>query len=177
MSGFKLGQKVRINTNGFTTFGVLRGDIGTIEGYDIIESKFKVSSTSLPLRNSFLKVKESELEPLNCSRPHAELIKAWADGAEIERYSIPLESWIKVDNPRFHEGREYRIKPEEPPKFDIANHEFEDLYLKYDGTGVNSDGIKCCWFATLNFSTYYLSKTDVVALAKHFELSVEDLSK
>ena len=42
---------------------------------------------------------------------HAELIKAWADGAEIQ-YQDFDGSW-KDDYPNWVEGTEYRIKPEE----------------------------------------------------------------
>lgn len=41
---------------------------------------------------------------------HAELIKAWADGAEIERYYVM--HWAPVDYPSWHPETEFRIKPE-----------------------------------------------------------------
>lgn len=51
---------------------------------------------------------------MNAPRKHAELIKAWADGAEIqarmqtgEWFDCPVPSWIPND--------EYRIKPEPGP--------------------------------------------------------------
>ena len=43
---------------------------------------------------------------------HAEIIKAWADGAEIQFLNCS-DNWIDVDNPRWHKEGEYRIKPEE----------------------------------------------------------------
>ena len=42
-------------------------------------------------------------------RPHAELIKAWADGAEIEHLSNGR--WIFINNPGWYNAHEYRIKP------------------------------------------------------------------
>ena len=55
---------------------------------------------------------------------HAELIKAWADGAEIEYRRLEswgMSDWEQMSNKLFvwHEGdvHEYRIKPE--PKPDI----------------------------------------------------------
>jgi hypothetical protein len=42
---------------------------------------------------------------------HAELIKAWADGAEIEIYEISLDQWIPCFCPSWVEGCKYRIKP------------------------------------------------------------------
>lgn len=45
---------------------------------------------------------------------HAELIKAWADGAEIQFYSKTQGRWEKANrNPEWFEDFEYRIKPEE----------------------------------------------------------------
>ena len=62
---------------------------------------------------------------------HAELIKAWADGAEIERKDIyckyqmnqdPIivnEHWIFEPNPNWSYMAEYRIKPDEPRPRDM----------------------------------------------------------
>ena len=48
---------------------------------------------------------------------HAELIKAWADGAEIEyRYEWNQE-WLSCGgHPDWFDNAEYRIKPEPKPK-------------------------------------------------------------
>ena len=50
---------------------------------------------------------------------HAELIKAWADGAEIEWvYATEGDGtklWVVVDNPAWNESHEYRIKHEPKP--------------------------------------------------------------
>jgi hypothetical protein len=45
---------------------------------------------------------------------HAELICAWADGAEIE-YKDYDGRWYVIKYPMWHDHTEYRIKPE-PPK-------------------------------------------------------------
>ena len=45
---------------------------------------------------------------------HAELIKAWADGAEIEAY-FGGGVWVYVENPKWQIGTTYRIKPETKP--------------------------------------------------------------
>lgn len=50
---------------------------------------------------------------------HAELIKAWADGAEIEYWSGTLYGWRPAYNPNWDEKTEYRIKPE--PKQDVVH--------------------------------------------------------
>ena len=41
---------------------------------------------------------------------HAELIKAWADGAEIEFWSTIDEKWYLADKPSWDENKKYRIK-------------------------------------------------------------------
>lgn len=44
---------------------------------------------------------------------HAEVIKAWADGAEIQVRSTPVSPWVDTDNPPFIECFEYRTKPQQ----------------------------------------------------------------
>lgn len=48
----------------------------------------------------------------NTLPPHAELIKAWADGAVIQ-YK-PMDNWIDVphNRPKWFTNTKYRIKPE-----------------------------------------------------------------
>lgn len=53
---------------------------------------------------------------------HAELIKAWADGAEIECKGLVTEEWYLDTCPTWNPVREYRIKPQEP-KPDVVVHE------------------------------------------------------
>ncbi len=57
----------------------------------------------------------------NVRRPHkhAKLIKAWADGAEIEVYQPAFGRWEEAE-PAWHTSFEYRIKPE--PKPDIIEY-------------------------------------------------------
>lgn len=50
---------------------------------------------------------------MNKPHKHAELIKAWADGAEIECRADASDLWEAVQNPRWVDLIEYRIKPEE----------------------------------------------------------------
>jgi hypothetical protein len=47
---------------------------------------------------------------------HAELIKAWADGAEIQvKYVCDTDHWEDRDNPLWLPEAQYRIKPEPKP--------------------------------------------------------------
>lgn len=43
---------------------------------------------------------------------HAELIKAWADGAEIEYFDPDAERWVKAIFPSWSTAVKYRIKQE-----------------------------------------------------------------
>lgn len=51
---------------------------------------------------------------------HAELIKAWADGAEIEWKYYDKAEWVLCKKPVWREQVEYRIKPE--PKPDVVRY-------------------------------------------------------
>jgi hypothetical protein len=48
---------------------------------------------------------------------HADLIKAWADGAEIEEWQEHLQAWETDKNPTWFTGQIYRIKPEPKPDY------------------------------------------------------------
>lgn len=62
---------------------------------------------------------------------HAEAIKAWADGAEIEYFSEVDKIWKPTTQPAWLEGSEYRIKPEPKP-----DREYIQYYLEYGDEGV-----------------------------------------
>lgn len=63
---------------------------------------------------------------------HADLIKAWADGAEIEVKSVHMD-WTPVSPyPSWALGFEYRIKPEQVyPKSSLSNQVLFNTYLGY----------------------------------------------
>jgi hypothetical protein len=67
---------------------------------------------------------------------HAELIKAWADGAQIQGKSEYVE-WHDLRHPSWDKSWQYRIKPEPTP----------DLYKYVDVRAVR-DGI-CQWTTCL----------------------------
>ena len=90
-------------------------------------------------------------------RKHAELIKAWADGAEIQYrdgsiYGMKGGEWFDCKYfPQFHEDGVYRIKPEPKPDevfyvsvdLDIAKgSELYSTYYKYvnDNLKLTFDG-------------------------------------
>lgn len=41
---------------------------------------------------------------------HAKLIKAWADGAKIQKFSKRSQRWEDTDNPSWGEDTEYRLR-------------------------------------------------------------------
>ena len=44
-------------------------------------------------------------------RKHAETIKKWADGAEVQIYSLSRGEWVDVAAPYWMDDANYRIKP------------------------------------------------------------------
>jgi len=60
---------------------------------------------------------------------HAEIIKAWADGA-IVQYSGIAGQWITLNDPCFSAEGAYRIKPE--PKPDVVRK----IELTFDDSGI-----------------------------------------
>lgn len=45
---------------------------------------------------------------------HADVIHAWAEGAEIEFKNSSVKEWTTENYPCWHDGNEYRIKPKKP---------------------------------------------------------------
>ena len=53
---------------------------------------------------------------------HADLIKAWADGAEIEFKIYDSQKWEYISRPSWIDNFQYRIKPKQTkPKFKIGD--------------------------------------------------------
>lgn len=67
---------------------------------------------------------------------HAEVIKAWADGEEIQFQMDSNGSWedCKNNRPTWYEYNEYRVKPREFPKSSLSNDELTRLR---DGYGAS----------------------------------------
>ena len=53
---------------------------------------------------------------MNKPHKHAEVIKAWADGAVIQNRRGALDSWLEVSDPRWLPYHEYRVKPKDKIK-------------------------------------------------------------
>ena len=54
---------------------------------------------------------------MNKPHKHAELIKAWADGAQIECHYKSLNKWYVVNDPAWSGDFEFRVKPKWTPKY------------------------------------------------------------
>jgi hypothetical protein len=65
-------------------------------------------------------------------RKHAEIIKAWADGSQIQYYDGICDMWIDLDDPEWLENQSYRVKPEvvkpEWPKTAMTDCQLYDAY-------------------------------------------------
>ena len=79
---------------------------------------------------------------------HAELIKAWADGAEIQEWQEHLQAWETDTNPTWFIGQIYRIKPEPKPdveqyliasQYDICDTSWRKANLKLTFNGETGD--------------------------------------
>ena len=91
----------------------------------------------------------------HCDKPvphkHAEVIKAWADGAIIEHRSHPHSIWRVVENPSWFWGEEYRVKPEPKPDFfsylGVNFHDASGQWSRAEGIDGNryKNGVKFTW--------------------------------
>lgn len=90
---------------------------------------------------------------------HAELIKAWADGAEIEVKLLRTNRWEETSDPSWNYEYEYRIKPE--PKPDVTYYCKMEMY-GFDAFSVHhstTDNLKL----TFSGETGKLIKAEVIA--------------
>ena len=103
--------------------GVVVGDILTVHSSDEVSCDFhKVTKSGLKIFTLYNK----RLVPFKIAYPnpphkHAELIKAWADGADIECRARSNDIWVSPVNPRkpmWNPDAEYRIKetPQKTPE-------------------------------------------------------------
>lgn len=65
---------------------------------------------------------------MNKPHKHAELIKAWADGAQIQcRSGGNFGDWMDTINPHWNHDTHYRVKPREFPKTSFKPYELLEL--------------------------------------------------
>jgi O-methyltransferase involved in polyketide biosynthesis len=122
MSKFKVGDKVVVINEGETGEWASEGAVGYVTECDtndcaveFIHGNFKtqygntwfIAYDSLELLKEDLEVEKPKKQP----HVHAELIKAWADGADIEHYH-PTHRWTSAGpTPAWSPTAIYRIKP------------------------------------------------------------------
>jgi hypothetical protein len=63
---------------------------------------------------------------------HALLIKAWADGYEIQQWLDYLQVWDDDENPKWDRHTEYRIKPLEKVRYLILNYPSTNKWFETD---------------------------------------------
>jgi hypothetical protein len=64
--------------------------------------------------------------------PHAEVIKAWADGAQVQFQYYATKEWGDDNSPQFHVERQYRVKPEKVyPVTRMAHSEMFTVYASH----------------------------------------------
>lgn len=130
---FKPGDEVRCIDNSHLD-DLTKDRIYTIlnseSGYVYIKNDENINSHYFDYR--FVLAKTNMKKP----HKHAELIKAWADGAEIEYKSSDDEGWVFTSKPVWSLTCQYRIKPEVKP--DI---------VRYGVTFLDSSGsTKTIWY-------------------------------
>ena len=85
---------------------------------------------------------------MNQRHKHADVIIAWANGAEIECRGQPSRGWITATNPTWNEEYEYRVKPP-ANKYRVALFKDDlsgDTYTRTADTQEGADfyaGAKC----------------------------------
>jgi hypothetical protein len=60
-------------------------------------------------------------------RPHADVIKAWADGAEIECWDDSRKEWYFQARPSFWTKSKYRIRISSEPRYRLARMQMPTL--------------------------------------------------
>ena len=75
---------------------------------------------------------------------HAELIKAWADGEQIEFFDPYHHEWKPIGgHPMWSDRFDFRIKPE--PKPDVVTHDCVELKYNEAMFAMGADNLKLTW--------------------------------
>jgi hypothetical protein len=76
----------------------------------------------------------------NAPHVHAEIIKAWADGAEIEYFDDYDGRWLIATTPSWQTANSYRIKPE--PKPDVVDFYWVQQHCLYTSSKQHQYNLK-----------------------------------
>lgn len=123
MSKFKAGDKVRLLGGGKFSNG---SEVCTV---DRVCKTVVGAEVWLRETGSWCREHRLMLDHPNPPHKHAELIKAWADGAEIQYLGLGdmWKGFRDGDQPTWSLYANYRIKPAEPTAKEKAQVELEDL--------------------------------------------------
>jgi len=130
MSNFKVGDRVRVLEVATGTFS--SDYILWVEGMEECAGVFYTVKENL---GGYIHLDDSsggwsfsaewlELAYPNKPHLHCELIKAWADGAEVDRFCTNLYEWQPVLYPTWRVHDKYRIRPNKTDK-DLKIEELE----------------------------------------------------
>lgn len=111
MNKFKIGDKVKCTANCGTASYVREGYMGVVTSLSPCGHYVRVDGHMSGGYTESYELVEAEPTYPNPPHKHAELIKAWADGAEIQCKILGTEGWANIDLPAWSEGLAYRIKP------------------------------------------------------------------
>lgn len=95
---------------------------------------------------------------------HAELIKAWADGALIEVRTSKSDNaeWHDIELPRWQEDMEYRIKPVQTD-LDVYGVESGDVWkISPDGIVITVRHVRSTNIMSLNAVDYDLTTLNIL---------------
>ena len=82
---------------------------------------------------------------MNKPHKHAELIKQWADGAEIEVHYKSLNKWYVVNDPAWSGDFEFRVKPKWTPEYTLVASEYLNDNPSYSDYNDISADVRNYW--------------------------------
>ena len=84
---------------------------------------------------------------MNKPHKHAELIKQWADGAQIERYFEATDKWVHHKTPAWSESSVYRVKPKVKwtPEYTLVASEYLNDNQSYSDYNDISADVRNYW--------------------------------
>ena len=99
---------------------------------------------------------------------HYNEIIAWANGEEIEAYSVPANTWFQTSNPTWSKDVQYRVKP----KQELIPFDFSDAE-KLIGKSIKIKSFKEYYIITIVYPAHiFISghiRTEYDELFKKFE--------
>lgn len=102
---------------------------------------------------------------------HAEVIKAWADGVEIE--CMTASGWQPVGrSPSWSDGNFYRIKPAEPERAVVKTEMTADQLFEYFVGAPGGDNAKACIVVANKAIQHALDRGQIVT-REEFDRAVE----